>query len=610
MSDILKEFSYLDNPTSFSQIDTLQVFKDAASKLVALGEELFKQGDINGAVKAFNKAIEISPDFAIAYNNLGFIFWETGLVEIAFKYFSRAIKLDPFDIDIVMNYGKMMTSLGHFDLARDSYKDFLIQYPDDKRIGKLLVELEEKKVTQKTDPTDHGQKDENAELKSDAGQSNNLSNISFNVDTEKRIKIEFMQATNEIDVQWFKPLAFGYLKAYLDKNLKLPVIMNLSQSIKNLEKFDIVAISSTSQNYSQAIKIACEAKLKNEDAVTVLGGHHITYLPDTLRKDFDIGVMGEGEQTFLELVEYFQDNGLNLRPDKLKGIQGIVFWKDGSLIKTGKRGLIRFLDRLPHPDRQSDEAQYIFSSRGCPFKCSFCSSSAFWDETRFFSAQYVLEEIEQVLAQFPEMKQVPIWDDLFIANKSRLRKIIELVEVKGINRKVSFSFSVRANLVDDEMCHALKKLNVIGVAFGAESGSDRILKLMNKGTTVKQNQKAIDLLNKHNIPLMCSFIVGWPTETEDEVKKTFEFILKNIVEGKLHVSNAINILMPIPGTELWNSALKDGLFDLRNFDWDRLAVFASYKDSKLKTFDEWVECRRKNNSIYLAEETLPQERLY
>jgi radical SAM superfamily enzyme YgiQ (UPF0313 family) len=133
---------------------------------------------------------------------------------------------------------------------------------------------------------------------------------------------------------------------------------------------------------------------------------------------------------------------------------------------------------------------------------------------------------------------------------------------------------------------------------------------MNKGTTVEQNQKAIDLLNKHNIPLMCSFIVGWPTETEDEVKKTFEFILKNIVEGKLHVSNAINILMPIPGTELWNSALKDGLIDLRNFDWDRLAVFASYKDSKLKTFDEWVECRRKNNSIYLAEETLPQERLY
>jgi radical SAM superfamily enzyme YgiQ (UPF0313 family) len=423
------------------------------------------------------------------------------------------------------------------------------------------------------------------------------------------MKIGFIKATNEIDVQWFKPLAFGYLKGYLDKNLKTPISMALLDTPEELDEFDIVAISSTSQDYAQAIKIARSMKQKNRNTVMVLGGHHITYLPETLTEDFDIGVRGEGEQTFLDLISYFQKNGFVLIPEKLKKIPGVIFRENGNLMATEKRPLLD-LDALPHPDRKSGGAQYIFTSRGCPFKCSFCSSSAFWEKTRFFSANYVVEEIEQLLQQFPGMKQVPIWDDLFIADKKRLMKIIDLAEAKGINKKVNFSFSVRANLVDDEMCIALKRLNVVGVAFGAESGSDRILKLMNKGAAVQQNQKALDLLQTYGIPVMCSFIVGWPTETEEEMCKTFEFILQNIAAGKLPTSNAVNILMPIPGTALWDTAVRDGLIQLDHFDWKRLSIFASYKDSKLKSFDEWVAHRIKNNSLYLNESILPQERLY
>lgn len=423
------------------------------------------------------------------------------------------------------------------------------------------------------------------------------------------MKIGFIKATNEIDVQWFKPLAFGYLKSYLDRNLKTPVGMTLLDTLEDPDQFDILAISSTSQDYEQAIKIARSMKQKNSNTVTVLGGHHITCLPETLTDDFDIGVRGEGEQTFLELIRYFQQNGFVIIPEKLKKIRGVIFRNNGDIITTEKRPLID-LDALPHPDRQSGGSQYIFTSRGCPFKCSFCSSSAFWDKTRFFSANYVVEEIAQLLQQFPDMKQVPIWDDLFIADKKRLMKIIALVEANGINKRVNFSFSVRANFVDEEICLALKRLNVVGVAFGAESASDRILKLMNKGATVRQNQKAIDLLHAHGIPVMCSFIVGWPTETEEEVCKTFDFILQNIAAGKLPTSNAVNILMPIPGTALWDEAVRDGLIQLDHFDWKRLSIFASYKDSKLKSFDEWVEHRRKNNSLYLNDSTLPQECLY
>jgi radical SAM superfamily enzyme YgiQ (UPF0313 family) len=211
---------------------------------------------------------------------------------------------------------------------------------------------------------------------------------------------------------------------------------------------------------------------------------------------------------------------------------------------------------------------------------------------------------------FPDIGYITIWDDLFIANKARFKQFIELVEKKGLNDKLGFAFSVRANLVDDELCKDLKRINVKATSFGAESGSDRILKLLKKGTTVAINQRAIDILHKHDISVICSFIAGTPSETENEVRSTYEFILKNITDGKLSPQCAVNILMPMPGTDIWRHAVDANIIDINNFDWKRLSVFASYRHSLTKNYDDWVEHRRNNNSIYLAEETLPQERLY
>lgn len=424
------------------------------------------------------------------------------------------------------------------------------------------------------------------------------------------VLVSFIKASNGMDVQWFKPLAFGYLKSYLEQHLPGRVELRLLEDIDSLAGNRIVAISATSQDYFQAVRIAGKLKRRSPQCITILGGHHITHLPETLSPEFDVAVLGEGEQTFLELVEHILDNGMALDSAKLESIRGIAYRRDGRLHRTGPRGLITDLDSLPHPDRSAGGAQYIFTSRGCPYTCSFCSSSAFWEKTRFFSAEYVVSEIEGLLTEFPETAQIQIWDDLFVADRRRLLKIIELLEDKGINARIPSSFSVRANLVDEELCRLLKRLNVIGVGFGAESGSDRILNLMNKGITVEQNQRALDLLKTNGIATMCSFIIGWPSETEEDVRSTYEFILLNIAEEKLTTAIAVNILMPIPGTALWELAVSEALVDLHEFDWERLAIFASYRDSNAATFQEWVERRRLNNSLYLAEKTLPQERLY
>jgi len=426
----------------------------------------------------------------------------------------------------------------------------------------------------------------------------------------RQLKIGFIQAKNKIDVDWFKPLAFGYLKAYLEKYLEVPVEMNFLENLRNFEEFDIIGISSTSQDFAVATEIARSIKQRKERIITILGGHHITYLPRTLPKEVDIGVMGEGEQTFLELVRLLCDNSLQIKPEDLEKIDGIVFHSDSGPTVTSRRKLIEPLDNIQIPFRPKSDKTYLFTSRGCPYKCAFCSSSAFWRKTRFFSAEYVVTEIESLMHQFPQSRHISIWDDLFIVNLPRLKRIISLLAEKRINEKISFDLAVRANLVNDELCELLRTMNVKSVAFGAESASNRILELLNKGVTVETNQKAINTLYRHGFPVGCSLVIGCPTETEEEVRNTYEFILKNIKEGKIAPSCAVNILSPMPGTKIWDNAVKDGLIDVQNMDWARLAVFASYRNSNIEDFGQWLQCRRKNNSIYLAESTLPQERLY
>lgn len=359
----------------------------------------------------------------------------------------------------------------------------------------------------------------------------------------------------------------SYLKSRIGDFINISVIN--SNRIAYLKKFrpDIVCLSSVTQNYSLAKEIASEIKKEFPSLPIILGGVHISCLPQSLSSDFNVAVIGEGEEAFADLAQQFLGQIKN--PPRLGDIKGIVFWQDGKLVSTAKREMVSLLDSLPHPERKmlpGSENQLLLTSRGCPYRCAFCASGAFWKGIRYFSPGYILEEIMRIVGCYPVLN-LTIYDDLFVFNKKRLAEISDLIIKNGMHKKINFWCNARANHIDEETMGYLKRMNVKGVGIGFESGSGRVLKrIKSDNVSVEINQKAINICKKNGIFVHGSFILGCPDETEEEMLETFRFIRDcGIDKGEISVAT------PLPGTNFWEYALQKGLV-YQDMDWSRLAI--------------------------------------
>lgn len=387
------------------------------------------------------------------------------------------------------------------------------------------------------------------------------------------------------ELEALPPLGLGYIASYLRKyaDFDKTVIVDKEDQIERIrrERPDVVGISATTLDFKKAEAIARRVK-EELDLPTLVGGFHVTALPHRLPECFDVGVLGEGELTMVDLVRLYEGEG-EFSPKGLEGIDGICY-HDGSVKMTARRGNIEPLDSVPYParDLMKIEEYYlkparhtydklsvgtsIITTRGCLFNCVFCSQTGFWQHTmRFHSPEYVVGEMKELVARYPRLEIIRIMDDLFAVKKARIKRISELVREAGLHERVEFHVFGRTNLMDEEMARYLKEMNVRYINFGFESGSEKVLGYLKRNTVkLAHHYKALELCGKHGLKADGSFIFGAPNETREDVEKTFQLVRHPNLKATMFFK-----LSPLPSSALWDEALKKG-FVSEDMDWDLL----------------------------------------
>lgn len=388
------------------------------------------------------------------------------------------------------------------------------------------------------------------------------------------IKILFISAIDPYaEVQYrFPNLGLGYLASSLRKHFgqstfQFKVVFRNVEAAINEFAPDIVGITSASQNYNYAMHYAKHAKSKN--IPVIMGGIHISSLSQTLTDDMDLAVVGEGEHTIVDLMEVFLSYGF-FNKKVLHNIPGIFFRSDGQPEMTKTREFINPLDDIPFPARDilnTGRFGNVFSSRGCPYSCTFCASTRYWNKLRFFSAEYVVSELKELVERYGS-KRISFYDDLMIADKPRLEKIADLVQKERSLDKITFGINARANLITDHTAQILSSMHVTSVGMGLESGNERTLRYLKGGSvSVEDNYNAVKTLHRYGIAANASFIIGSPDETREEIMDTLHFI-------KTSGLNFVDtfVLVPFPGTPIWDYAKSIGMVS-DDMDWNRLNIY-------------------------------------
>ncbi|MEC8381193.1 MAG: radical SAM protein [Myxococcota bacterium] len=370
------------------------------------------------------------------------------------------------------------------------------------------------------------------------------------------------------------PLGILYIAAVLEQAGHTVSVIDAAAELLNVEKTtdrvkefepDVIGLGSFTVTFETTRKLGQSLKDILPDVPIILGSYHVTLVPHEAMADecFDVGVLGEGEYTMLELVEHYDGER------SLEDIHGICYrvtdptqpegWR---LHKTPTRAKFKELDELPFPARHllppniyrpvpvDDHAFPKFAmitSRGCPHACAFCQKSR--SGYRSHSATYVVDEIEHLVRDFG-VRDIAFVDSLFCANKRRVHAICDEIIRRGLNTKVSWTCSSRVEVVDKPLLQKMKDAGCWRTRFGIESGHDDVLDFISKGITQKKIREAITAADEVGLRPKAFFMIGHMPDTKERILETIEFA-KSI---PLHdVTVQINTLLPeTPQLEVWN----------------------------------------------------------
>jgi len=382
------------------------------------------------------------------------------------------------------------------------------------------------------------------------------------------------EAISKVDFKT-PPIGLAYLASVLRENgFKVRIIdnvvegLNLSEIVKRIKDSVIVGITTTTPTFNTALKYAKKIKLALENVFVIFGGIHATFMPHSALKHdcVDAVCIGEGEYTLLEVAERIE------RGKSLEGVRGLIFKKDGKIVDNGKRDFIRDLDKIPFPaydllplEKYSILGQKLehfpmMTSRGCPFGCRYCASSRFMGRMfRARSAENVVDEMECLQEKFGA-KYIAFGDDTFTLNRRRVFEICK--EIRERRLDVEWSCSSRVDTINGEMIREMKRSGCNCIYYGVESANPKILnEFYRKRISLDQAVDAVKKTKENGILTVCSFIIGAPMETKDDMMRTLKFSIKLNPDYAQY-----SILTPYPGTEIYEEAKRKGWLLTENFD--------------------------------------------
>ena len=321
---------------------------------------------------------------------------------------------------------------------------------------------------------------------------------------------------------------------------------------------DVVGITVMTAKYASAMKVSQIAKSVNERIRVVWGGPHPTICTKEVigEPSVDFVVSGEGEKTLEELLAQLKRGS-----DDFGKIRGLAYKKNGIAQVNAPRELVQSLDELTPPDRENmvyperyfaDSFSNMITSRGCPFLCGYCSAKSIWTrKTRYRSIDSVISEIRGIKSKFGS-KNFYFWDDSFTVNRNRAIDICN--RLIGESLHISWGCTTRVDLLDEEVLHLMKKAGCDYISIGVESGSEHILKIIEKDITVQQVKKAVEMIKKSKIAFEAFFIIGFPDETKPDIEKTFQ-LMKEMEGGTV----CFSVFTPYPGSAQFDTAKRYGL---------------------------------------------------
>ena len=378
-----------------------------------------------------------------------------------------------------------------------------------------------------------------------------------------------------------EPLNLGYLASYLiEKGHKdVSIIVGLFEEddnaiLKAADDADIIGFTATSPMVMQALRLA--KSLKDDKKLIVMGGSHASSEPEHLLNTglVDIAIRGEGEVALEELVSCI-DKG-----EKWRDIHGISF-KDGSnIIHNQRQELIADLDSIPFPardlfdqkrfidigyEKHNDRGIWILSSRGCPYRCTYCSSHDVWTRKwRERSAENIVEEILYMVERYGA-NRINFADDTFTVSKKRLREFGNLLVEKNVN--ISWGCNVRVDTIDESLLHLMKKSGCKDIWIGVESGSPRVSKIIKKDIDLNKANDVFRWAKEAGLKRRGYFMVEIPGETVENIIETERFV-EEVEPDTLSFS----IFTPYPGCDAYKQWKEEGV-EVDKIDWSNVDLF-------------------------------------